>query len=341
MKKAWLWQALLGVGSTLFMIGALWWYQQREPQRLAAARQAALARQLDEAMTLYAENCAVCHGAQGEGLGATPALNRADLREANPDGLFKIISRGLYNTAMPAWGLDDGGPLSDYQITELVALIRYGDWQAVAERVAQRGRQPAAPFASQPDEGVLREVRALPQGEVLMLGLEVYARQCVACHGADGQGTSLAPALNTPAVRVKAPAEIERTVRYSVNGILMAPWQGVLSEDEIAAVVELLLRWDEMPGGAVPPPLAPAPVTEEMLSLGERLYAQNCAVCHGVTGQGTRRAPALNVKSHLESTNDLALEQIITNGVPGTAMPAWGTRLTRQEIQAIVAYIRS
>ncbi len=341
MNRSTLFQLLLGVGSTLVMIGALWWYQQGESQRLDMAQKAVLARQLDEAMTLYAENCAVCHGAQGEGLGATPALQRDDLRSADPESLYKIISRGLYNTAMPAWGLEDGGPLSDYQITELVNLIRYGDWQAVGQRVAQLGRMPAVPFSSQLDETLLDKVRALPQGDVLVQGLEIYAQQCVACHGEGGQGTSLAPALNAPEVREKSADEIERIIRYGVNGTLMAPWQNVLGDEEIAAVVALIQRWDELPPGVVLPPPTPAPATEETLALGEQLYAQNCAMCHGFAGQGTRRAPALNVKSYLESTNDLALEQIITNGVPGTAMPAWGTRLTQQEIQAIVAYIRS
>jgi hypothetical protein len=46
------------------------------------------------------------------------------------------------------------------------------------------------------------------------------------------------------------------------------------------------------------------------------------------------------VKSFLESTTDLAMQQIITNGVPGTAMPAWGTRMAESDIQAIVGFIR-
>ncbi len=341
MKGSVLIQTLLGFAAVFFLAGGLLWYQSTEDQRLKAAQQAVLERQLDDAMTLYAENCAVCHGIRGEGIGSTPALDREDLRNADPESLHKIISRGLYNTAMPAWNIEDGGPLSDYQITELVNLIRYGDWQAVQDRVVNLGLAPTVPFTSEPDPGLLDQVSSLPEGDLLARGIEVYAQQCVACHGPDGQGTDLAPALNTPEVRNQDPADIERTIRYGVNGTLMAGWDGVLSDDDITALVTLITRWDEVPSGTIPEPDKPIPVTEESLALGEQLYAQNCAVCHGTNGQGTRRAPALNVKSYLESTSDQALQQIITNGVPGTAMPAWGTRLTDAEIQAIVGYIRS
>ena len=49
----------------------------------------------------------------------------------------------------------------------------------------------------------------------------------------------------------------------------------------------------------------------------------------------------LNVKSFLTATTDAALQQIITMGVPGTAMPAWGDRLSETEIQALVGFIRA
>ena len=36
----------------------------------------------------------------------------------------------------------------------------------------------------------------------------------------------------------------------------------------------------------------------------------------------------------------MAMQQIITLGVPGTAMPAWGDRMTEADIQAIVGFMR-
>lgn len=316
-------------------------YAMREPLRIQAAQNQILSNQLDEAMTLYAQNCSICHGLAGEGIGATPPLDNPSLESADSLTLAKIIARGLYGTSMPAWSKEDGGPLSDYQIDNLVILIQHGDWQQTQDRVVNLGLAPLVPFTTEPDATLLEEVRSLPGGESLALGIETYASQCVACHGADGLGTTLAPALNDQLVREKDAAEIERIILNGVPGTLMAAWQHTLSSEQVAALVELIAGWDTVPSGSIPAPDEPVAVTAESLELGASLYAQSCSRCHGPEGQGTQRAPSLNVKGYLADTNDAALQQIITLGVPNTAMPAWGDRLTDAEIQAIVGFIRS
>ena len=325
--------ALLATGLLLYAI--------REPLRIDASQAEIQSNQLDEAMTLYAQNCSVCHGLAGEGIGATPPLDSPTLRTADSLSLVKIISRGLYGTSMPAWSKEDGGPLSDYQINNLVTLILYGNWQSTQDRVVNLGLAPLVPFTTEPDAALLEEVRSLPGGELMAQGIELYAAECVACHGADGLGTTLAPALNDPLVRAKDPAELERILLNGVPGTLMASWQNTLSSDEITALLTLITGWDNVPSGSIPAPDEPIAVTAQSLELGASLYAQSCARCHGAQGQGTRRAPSLNVKGYLADTNDAALQQIITLGVSNTAMPAWGDRLTDAEIQAIVGFIRS
>jgi len=332
---------LVGLLALALALTGLLIYALQEPQRIVQAQEAQLQRDLDEAMTLYAQNCSVCHGVAGEGIGATPALDNPALRSSDALALTKIISRGLFGTTMPAWHLEDGGTLSDYQVATLVTLIQSGDWQATQDRVVNLGLTPLVPFTAEPDPALLEAVGELPGGELLARGITVYAAQCVACHGADGLGTSIAPALNDPAVRQQPAADIERTILNGVPSTLMAAWQPVLPAEDVAALVALISGWDSVPTGTIPEPDRPLPVTEESLVLGADLYAQNCARCHGPEGQGTGRAPALNVKGFLADTNDLAMQQIVTLGVPGTAMPAWGDRLAEFEIQAIVGFIRS
>lgn len=313
----------------------------REPDRIETAQAQLLGTQLDDAMTLYAQNCSVCHGLDGDGIGATPPLDNDGLRGTDTDTLFKTIARGRFDTAMPAWSKEDGGPLSDYQISELVALVQSGDWTATQDRVVDLGLAPLVPFSAEPDPAILAQVASLPDGETLQAAIGTYAAECVACHGPDGTGTSLAPALNDPAVRMLTSDELTRTISLGSPGTLMASWQGTLTPEEIDAMVTLIGRWDEIPDGAVPAPDVPVPVTEESLALGETLFAQNCARCHGPEGQGTPRAPALNVRGFLTETSDLAIQQIITLGIPDTSMPVWGDRMTDAEIQAIVGFIRA
>ncbi len=332
---------LTGILATTLLAAGLLWYTFEEPNRLSQANETQVHADLDGAMTLYAENCAVCHGLAGEGIGATPGLNNPGLAGMSADELFKVIARGRFDTAMPAWGQADGGALSDYQINTLVTLIHQGDWQATQDRVVNLGMAPLVPFAAQADAALLEQVAVLPQGEQLSLGITVFAENCVACHGADGLGTALAPALNDPAVGAKDPAELERIVSSGVPSTLMAGWKNVLTGEEIAGVISLITGWDQVPAGTIPEPDRPVAVTAESLALGSDLYSQSCTRCHGPSGQGTQRAPALNVKSFLTATNDSAMQQIITLGVPGTAMPAWGDRMPEEQIQAIVGFIRS
>jgi mono/diheme cytochrome c family protein len=334
-------EVLIGILATGLIVTGLLFYALLEPERIDRAQASQLAVNLDDATTLYAENCTVCHGLAGEGIGATPPLNNPNLSASDPQALYKAISRGLYGTSMPAWSLEDGGPLSDYQIDQLVQLIQYGDWQVTQARVVNLGLAPLVPFTTNPDKAVIESLKALPDSKLVVQGVTLYAKSCVACHGPDGSGTNLAPALNDPAVRQKTSEEIQRTIQLGVPGTLMAGWEKSLSAEEIQALLALITRWEEIPAGAIPAPDQPIAVTEESLALGSELYITSCSNCHGPEGQGSQRAPSLNLKSFLTDTNDQAIQQIVTLGVPGTSMPAWGDRMTDADIQAIVGFIRS
>jgi len=339
-KNNFLIESLIGLGALLLIVSALGYYILNEPVRIMNAQNNVITGQLDEAMSLYAENCSVCHGLNGEGIGATPPLDNAALRTMPYADIYKTISRGRYQTAMPAWSIEDGGPLSDYQIDEMTILILYGNWTETGNRTVNLGLAPIIPFTTEPDPALLAEIGNLPDGATLQTAVKLFAANCVACHGADGLGTGIAPALNDPLVREKTVDEITRVITFGNPGTLMAGWNNALTTDEINALASLVQRWDEVPLGTIPAPDVPIPVTQESIALGSQLFTTNCSRCHGPEGQGTPRAPSLNVKSFLTDTNDQAMQQIITFGVPGTAMPSWGDRMTDADIQAIVGFIR-
>jgi putative heme-binding domain-containing protein len=79
---------------------------------------------------------------------------------------------------------------------------------------------------------------------------------------------------------------------------------------------------------------------------GEYEFRINCALCHGLGAHGGGRGPDLTraQKKHTHSDSDMF--QVISNGIPGTAMPANGTNgqgvgMTDEEIWQIITYIRS
>lgn len=82
---------------------------------------------------------------------------------------------------------------------------------------------------------------------------------------------------------------------------------------------------------------------EQTLQKGARLYAENCALCHGEEGQG--RVGATLSKNWPSIRPDLRVRETITNGVPGSPMPAWSTvnggPFSEGEIDSLVCFILS
>jgi cytochrome c oxidase cbb3-type subunit III len=79
---------------------------------------------------------------------------------------------------------------------------------------------------------------------------------------------------------------------------------------------------------------------------GEYEFRINCALCHGLGARGGGRGPDLTRAQKKHAQNDAEMFQIISNGIPGTAMPANGTNgqgvgMTDEEIWQIITYIRS
>lgn len=79
---------------------------------------------------LWGQNCASCHGANGEGEDA-PALNsREFLQNVTDEQIHHLTAAGIPGTEMPAWWNELGGPFTDEQIRALVAFVR--SWEETA-----------------------------------------------------------------------------------------------------------------------------------------------------------------------------------------------------------------
>jgi cytochrome c oxidase cbb3-type subunit III len=90
-------------------------------------------------------------------------------------------------------------------------------------------------------------------------------------------------------------------------------------------------------------PLASDP---KAAKLGEFQFRINCGFCHGLGARGGGRGPDLTRARKRYAHSDAQMFQIISNGIPGTAMPANGTNgqgvgMTETEIWQLISYIRS
>jgi mono/diheme cytochrome c family protein len=89
---------------------------------------------------------------------------------------------------------------------------------------------------------------------------------------------------------------------------------------------------------------------------GKAIYDQWCAGCHGEDGAGrgeaaafmlppprdfTRAAYQIRSTASGELPTDADLRRMVDEGMPGTAMPGWRSRLSERERDDVVAYLKS
>ncbi len=204
-------------------------YILREPARIRNVFAADIAEQVALGQQLFTNNCATCHGDNGEG-DRGPALNDKKLLKTTEDArIFSLIGSGVPGTAMPSWSQTYGGPLTDEQIRDLVTFIR--NWEATAQDVAKPKPTPDA-----------------YQGQV------IFESICYTCHGINGQGTDRAPALNSKELLAKFDDNwFRQTVAEGRPAKGMPTWGKVLAPQQIEDVVAYIRSWQSTA------PLIPTP----------------------------------------------------------------------------------
>lgn len=144
------------------------------------------------------------------------------------------------------------------------------------------------------------------------------------------------------------------------------PSYGHLPADELRALAAYLASraggYEEMPdlpGPAEPvSPFAPVPAafasltnpvarTAEVLAAGQERFNSYCASCHGMAGDGKGAAsmgmnppPADFTRPIYQDADDAYLYWRISEGVPGTMMPAWNSVFSEEQMWELVHYLR-
>jgi mono/diheme cytochrome c family protein len=217
--------------------------------------------------TLFAQNCAPCHGDFGEG-GPNPvnpdqiigAIGTAEFLNTRDDTtLFQIISQGQPDQGMSPFGIANGGNLDDDQINSIVAYLR--SWQA-------------NPPVTTP-----------PQFTIPTLNLpaaDIYQTICAQCHGQNGEG-SIGPTLND--LSDDTDQEIYNVISQGEPDLFMPAFGSILSESQINGLVEIIRQFPPPQTSPQPTPTTeptPGPLTFEADILP--IFKQDCSVCHGTLG---------------------------------------------------------
>ena len=255
------------------------------------------------------------------------------------------------NTPLPRWWIIVFYVTIASSLLYYVVYPTFPGWEGIWEWTARKAiveelEAVRADRAEWLDKIAATPVADIPKDSALMEfavagGRAAFADNCAPCHGSGASGGKGFPNLQ--------------------DDVWL--WGGTV--DEIATTIAHGVRWpqdddtriSQMPRFGVDELLTDAQindVAEYVLSLsggetdkaaagrGAAVFAENCAACHGPSGEGNKEfgAPRLNDAIWLYGGDKETILQTVTAARAGV-MPAWGARLDETRVKQLAVYVHS
>lgn len=287
--------------------------------------------QIEKGRAVYNFRCYFCHGYSGDAktLAATymtPVPRNfiaASATDLPPERILAAIRDGRPGSGMKSFA----NVISSEEIAAVAAFV----YDEFVLRKAPNTRyhtpengwpnheryRPAYPFA-QGEIGL--DVPAETLSKDQQAGRQLYLSSCVTCHD---RGKPTADATTWDSRPLSYP-------RFN--------YDHKKPEVDAATSATPYRLHDVAPKMANPTPLQ---------KQGETLWQQNCAFCHANDGTAKNWIGSF-LEPHPRNLTDPAfmtkinrdhLRLVIRNGLQDTSMPAWGSVLSAEEIDAVIAYI--
>jgi cytochrome c oxidase cbb3-type subunit III len=166
-------------------------------------------------------------------------------------------------------------------------------------------------------------------------GERLFLTYCAPCHGSDAGGSKGFPNLrDRDWLYGGQPATIVTTITGGRMGV-MPGFGPVLGEEGVRDVTAYVRSLSGLAHDSL------------RAQLGKRMFAQNCAVCHGADGKGNPAlgAPNLTDDIWLFGSSEAAIAEGVAKGhnlnagAGVTPMPAFGTTLGPAQIKLLAAYV--
>ncbi|MBI4319022.1 MAG: c-type cytochrome [Chloroflexi bacterium] len=247
----------------------------------------------------YQRVCAACHGQKGDSVRSAKLSSQEFQSSQGEAKIFKATAEG--QGVMPPFSRAHGGTLTDDEIKAILGYLKTLALGTAAAKI---------------------DAKAL------------YDRNCIICHGADGDKVAGVKHSSKEYWYSQGEEVITKAITNGKGG--MPPFGrgrgGTLGTVEVEALVEYLKSF---PGPGV---LAAKGAGQE----GKDLYAKNCAACHGDKGERVGTAN-LSSKDFIISRGDAGLATATAEGKGG--MPGFGKAkggpLTDEQIKQVVDYMKS
>ena len=181
-------------------------------------------------------------------------------------------------------------------------------------------------------------------------GASLFAQNCAACHGSQGNGGVGVPLALPDFQQSVSDDFLIKTIRHGRPGRVMPAFKN-LSDAEVKSLVKYLRSWNTHPVKSEKIVTRPGNVAH-----GKQLFANHCSVCHGAQGTGGHGtgvtfsrprdlpiiAPALNNSGFLAAASDEMIKATLMHGRKGTPMVSFLKQgLSEQDIDDLVSYVRS
>ncbi len=168
-------------------------------------------------------------------------------------------------------------------------------------------------------------------------GRVAFADNCAPCHGAGGGGAKGYPNLNDDDWLWGGKiGQIEQTIRYGARSTSdkghqgnMPPFAEVLKPNQVSEVADYVRSLSGLPA---------EPGVD--VAAGKKVFADNCAVCHGDNAKGNQELGSANLtdKIWLYGSDKATIMDGIRKG-HGGVMPTWQGRLSEPVIKALAVYV--
>jgi cbb3-type cytochrome c oxidase subunit III len=191
-------------------------------------------------------------------------------------------------------------------------------------------------------------------------GHDFFQFACAQCHGEQGQGgvSPEVPAL-TGAGKALTVAQLEHIINHGLGEsanptkAYMPVWGEVISKQQVSDLVAYIRAGLPAVAGAEAPLV---PTDQGAPVAGAALYGKfGCINCHGPNGLGgvpnpqspDKTIPSLSGADFFSEFNtDAKIKEIIRTGsvlgsAPIVSMPHWGGILSAEQLNALVAYIKT
>lgn len=201
-----------------------------------------------------------------------------------------------------------------------------------------------APGAAKLQAASLADIEKNPEllGIARAMAAPAFANNCAPCHGAGAQGAKGYPNLNDDDWLWGGTLDdIQQTLQHGIrwdsdkdtrmSAMPSFGKDGILKPDEISATADYVRSLSGLPVEKGAP-----------LEKGAKIFAENCAACHGEKGTGNAEmgAPNLTDKVWLYGSDKATIVERINQG-GGGMMPAWSGKLDPLTIKALTVYVHS